>query len=112
MRLERDRALTRSSHHANITPIFFVLNDKPWIPMAMKIRMVEYKIRLNLLTYASVGCPPLDFNGVTEYKPRDESLVAKPTGTCTLSLSPLTFSSPPVCPSRNGRCDSVTKVQE
>lgn len=47
----------------------------------MKTRMLEYKIRMNLITYLSVGCPPLDFSPVIGYKPRDKPPVPKPTGT-------------------------------
>ena len=46
----------------------------------MKIRMLEYKIRVNLLTYLATGCPSLDFSCVQEYKPRDKVLAPKPTG--------------------------------
>lgn len=74
----------RRSHHVNLTPIFFTFYEKPWIPTAMKIRMLEYKIRVNLVTYLAVGCPPLDFSPVADYKPREKPVVPKPTGAFTL----------------------------
>lgn len=46
----------------------------------MKARMLEYKIRIQLVTYLAVGWPPLDFSRVTSYKPRDKTLVSKPSG--------------------------------
>lgn len=42
--------------------------------------MLEYKIRIHLVTYLAVGWPPLDFSRVTSYKPRDKTLVSKPSG--------------------------------
>ncbi|SPN97214.1 related to HypA-like protein [Cephalotrichum gorgonifer] len=66
-------------HQVNLTPIFLTLNAQPWIPTEMKLRMLEYKIRSNIITYLAVGCPPLDITPVTSYKPRDETLVAKPS---------------------------------
>lgn len=55
----------------------------------MKTRMLEYKIRLSLVTYLAVGCPPLDFSRVMDYKPRDKPPVPKPTGMFLSTPEPL-----------------------
>ena len=97
--------LIRYSHHLNLTPIFVTINELSWIPMAMKTRMLEYKIRLNLLTYLAVGCPPLDFSRVMSYLPRDKPLVPKPIGTSLLNppTSPYSPSPPSSSLSSSGR---------
>lgn len=73
-----------NSHHTNATPIFLSFNSMPWISTENKVRMLEYKIRMDLVQYAARGCPPLRLEDVKSYKPKDKDegkdLVSKPTG--------------------------------
>ncbi|KAJ0308329.1 hypothetical protein COL5a_000768 [Colletotrichum fioriniae] len=55
----------------------------PWISTENKVRMLEYKIRMDLVQYAARGCPPLRLDDVKSYRPKDKDegkdLVSKPT---------------------------------
>ncbi|KAK1538483.1 HypA protein [Colletotrichum paranaense] len=70
-------------HHTNAAPIFLSFNSMPWISTENKVRMLEYKIRMDLVQYAARGCPPLRLEDVKSYKPKDKDegkdLVSKPT---------------------------------
>ncbi|KAH8703361.1 hypothetical protein BGW36DRAFT_286887 [Talaromyces proteolyticus] len=44
-----------------------VLIREDWIPLADRVRLVEYKARTDLLWYAAIGCPVLDARAITEY---------------------------------------------
>ncbi|KAI0157367.1 HypA protein [Xylariaceae sp. FL1272] len=59
-------------HHLNLCPIFLALNALDWIPEATKIRLLEYKIRLDLLEYAARACPPLSFEAIDSYVPKGD----------------------------------------
>ncbi|OHE96414.1 HypA protein [Colletotrichum orchidophilum] len=71
-------------HHTNAAPMFLSFNSKPWISTENKVRMLEHKIRLDLVQYASRGCPPLRVEDIKSYRPKDtdqgKSLVPKLTG--------------------------------
>ncbi|KAL2676747.1 hypothetical protein Neosp_010512 [[Neocosmospora] mangrovei] len=64
-------------HHVTSTPFFLSLNVKPWIPASTKAQLLEYKIRMDLLTYAARGCPTLHGDLLREYTPRDGKLADK-----------------------------------
>ncbi|KAK1990808.1 HypA protein [Colletotrichum falcatum] len=70
-------------HHTNAAPIFLSLNSKPWISTENKVRLLEHKIRMDLVQYAARGCPPLRLDGVRSYRPRDadrgRELVSEPS---------------------------------
>ncbi|TDZ74254.1 Oxidoreductase ptaJ [Colletotrichum trifolii] len=70
-------------HHVNSSPIFLAFNAQPWISAENKIRMLEYKIRMDLVQYAARGSPSVDIDAVKAYRPKDldkgNQLVAKPT---------------------------------
>ncbi|KAF7534954.1 hypothetical protein G7054_g5790 [Neopestalotiopsis clavispora] len=36
-------------HHVNVSPIFVTLNRQDWIPAPLKVRMLEWKIRMDLI---------------------------------------------------------------
>ncbi|KAH7318698.1 HypA protein [Stachybotrys elegans] len=65
-------------HHLNAAPIFLSFNKQAWISQDMKIRLLEWKIRTDLLQYVARGCPPLQTERIRQYKPRDEKLVSRP----------------------------------
>lgn len=77
--IDAGRLTLRLSHHLNSAPIFLTLNKLPWIPTSIKARLLEWKMRLDLINYIARGCPPLQPDLLSTYKPRDTTLVAKPS---------------------------------
>jgi hypothetical protein len=71
----------RHRHHVNVSPIFVALNAQPWLTTANKIRLLEWKIRMDIVQFAARGCPKLPFDEVLSYKPRDSTLVTSTRGT-------------------------------
>ncbi|KAK1833346.1 HypA protein [Podospora conica] len=57
-------------HHVNAAPIFLTLNKQEWIPTAAKVRLLEWKMRMDLLQYAARGCPDLDVERIRRYQPK------------------------------------------
>lgn len=56
-------------HHINSAPIFLTINSQPWIPLSVKTRLLEWKIRMDLLQYAARAVPPLlDTDTITSYQ--------------------------------------------
>jgi len=68
------------SHHVNASPFWLTINAQPWISTETKVRILEWKIRLDLIQYAARACPPLSLNNITSYKPKDKP-EQKPFGT-------------------------------
>ncbi|KAI0834151.1 hypothetical protein F5Y06DRAFT_279493 [Hypoxylon sp. FL0890] len=64
-------------HHVNISPIFITINNQDWISTEVKVRLLEWKIRLDLIQYAARNCPPLRFDELTSYVPKDKKYVPK-----------------------------------
>ena len=67
-KLAADRRLAR--HHVNSAPIFVTLNAQDWIPLETKARLLEWKIRMDLLQYAARGVPELSLEKLAAYQPR------------------------------------------
>ncbi|KAK7747164.1 hypothetical protein SLS62_009106 [Diatrype stigma] len=59
-------------HIVNLSPIFLSINAQDWIPLAAKVRLLEWKIRFDLLWYAAVGCPELSLDRIVSYEPKDD----------------------------------------
>ncbi|KAI0397059.1 HypA protein [Xylariaceae sp. FL0594] len=59
-------------HHVNVCPLFIAINVQDWIPTASKVRLLEWKIRFDLLQYAARACPPLSLEKITSYAPKDK----------------------------------------
>ncbi|OTB14049.1 hypothetical protein K445DRAFT_319583 [Daldinia sp. EC12] len=57
-------------HHINVNPIYVALNKQDWIPIESKVRLIEWKIRLDLLQYAVQACPPLELDNIAAYVPQ------------------------------------------
>lgn len=57
-------------HHVNSSPIFVTINNQDWIPDETKARLLEWKIRMDLVQYAARGVPELGLDKLREYKPR------------------------------------------
>ncbi|KAI1654881.1 hypothetical protein F4813DRAFT_368789 [Daldinia decipiens] len=63
-------------HHININPIYIILNGLDWIPIESKVRLLEWKIRLDLVQYAARGCPPFELDNIAAYVPRAGKLTS------------------------------------
>ncbi|CAG9999857.1 unnamed protein product [Clonostachys byssicola] len=64
-------------HHLNSAPIFLTFNKQKWIPMQTKVRLLEWKMRLDLVQYIARGCPPLHADILRTYMPaRDQKPVS------------------------------------
>ncbi|KAK5656110.1 hypothetical protein OQA88_4870 [Cercophora sp. LCS_1] len=59
-------------HHVNASPIFVTINAQDWIPLKTKARLLEWKIRMDLIEYAARGVPPLSVEKIAGYKPGRE----------------------------------------
>ncbi|KAL8383082.1 hypothetical protein RB595_006709 [Gaeumannomyces hyphopodioides] len=57
-------------HHVNVAPIFLTVNAAPWIPTDAKVRLLEWKIRLDLAQYAARAVPPMSIDRIAAYKPK------------------------------------------
>ncbi|KAK3325284.1 hypothetical protein B0H66DRAFT_529330 [Apodospora peruviana] len=57
-------------HHVNAAPIFLTINAQPWIPIDIKVRLLEWKIRMDLLQYAGRVVPPLELDKIAAYEPK------------------------------------------
>ncbi|KAI1147522.1 HypA protein [Nemania diffusa] len=64
-------------HHVNVCPLFVAINAQDWIPTASKVRLLEWKIRFDLLQYAARACAPVSLETITSYVPKEET--RKPT---------------------------------
>ncbi|KAG7118497.1 Oxidoreductase ptaJ like protein [Verticillium longisporum] len=69
-------------HHTNSAPFFVALNKTDWISVEDKVRILEYKIRLDLVQNAARGTPEIRFDAIAAYRPKDldrgKALVARP----------------------------------
>lgn len=74
----------RYRHHVNSAPIFVTLNKLPWLSTANKVRILEWKMRIDLVQYAARRTPDIRFDSVKNYKPEDadqgKQLVTKHQG--------------------------------
>lgn len=59
-------------HHINVCPIFLAINAQDWIPLESKVRILEWKIRLDLAQFAARACPELSLDRIASYEPKDK----------------------------------------
>ena len=57
-------------HHVNVNPIFLAINAQDWIPLGAKTRLLEWKIRMDLVEYAARMCPELSPDRLLAYEPK------------------------------------------
>ncbi|KAK4127521.1 hypothetical protein N657DRAFT_215439 [Parathielavia appendiculata] len=57
-------------HHVNASSIFVTLNAQDWIPAETKARLLEWKIRMDLLQYAARGVSELSQEKLAGYQPK------------------------------------------
>ena len=73
-------------HHVNSSPFFVKLLEHDWVAPEDKVRLLEWKIRLDLVQYAARGCPKLGADKIKEYEPRKQT-IGPPIGkSSTVSL--------------------------
>ncbi|KAK5627329.1 hypothetical protein RRF57_003044 [Xylaria bambusicola] len=60
-------------HHVNICPMLLSINAQDWIPTASKVRLLEWKIRFDLLQYAARGCPSISLEKINSYIPKEQT---------------------------------------
>ncbi|KAK3359739.1 hypothetical protein B0T25DRAFT_564723 [Lasiosphaeria hispida] len=60
-------------HHVNASPIFLTINAQAWIPVETKARLLEWKIRMDLIQYAARAVPPLSLDKIASYQPKTNS---------------------------------------
>ncbi|CAJ2508118.1 Uu.00g093040.m01.CDS01 [Anthostomella pinea] len=59
-------------HHINVCPIYLAFNKMRWVSTETKVRLLEWKIRMDLIQYAARACAPLSVDKITSYVPRDK----------------------------------------
>lgn len=68
-----------------MAPIFLTFNKQDWISTEHKVRLLEWKIRMDIVQYVARGCPQLSVDKIADYVPKDKD--AKPaTGESRPSL--------------------------
>ncbi|KAK0674029.1 hypothetical protein QBC41DRAFT_298099 [Cercophora samala] len=57
-------------HHVNAAPFFVTVNRMDWIPARTKKRLLEWKVRMDLLQFVARGCPELRMERLEGYRPK------------------------------------------
>jgi Questin oxidase-like len=61
-------------HCVNCSVFFSALLKEGWMKVEDKVRLLEWKGRLDLLIYASRGCPELRTDDITNYTPKEHCM--------------------------------------
>ncbi|TRX89488.1 hypothetical protein FHL15_009657 [Xylaria flabelliformis] len=64
-------------HHINLCPLFLAVNEQDWISTANKVRLLEWKIRFDLIEYAARASPSVSIQKIASYVPKEKT--RKPT---------------------------------
>lgn len=56
-------------HLVNSAPFFLSINEQSWIPAETKARLLEWKIRSDLMQYAARAVPALSLDDIKNYQP-------------------------------------------
>jgi len=65
-------------HHLNAFPIFLTINEQDWIPTALKVRFLEWKMRIDVIQYIARGCPQLHPEALHSFALKDGTAVSEP----------------------------------
>lgn len=68
----------KSSHHINSAPIYLTINAQPWIPVETKARLLEWKIRYDIIQYAGRAVPALPLDELKAYQPKNSMKASLP----------------------------------
>ncbi|KAF4980425.1 hypothetical protein FDECE_17886 [Fusarium decemcellulare] len=60
-------------HHINSALIYLTFNAQSWISSDDKVRLLEWKIRMDLLQYAARACPRISVDAIRYYAPKEPS---------------------------------------
>ncbi|KAJ4216664.1 hypothetical protein NW759_009235 [Fusarium solani] len=60
-------------HHVNSSLIYLTFNSQPWLSTADKVRLLEWKIRLDLVQYVARGYPAISLESIESYVPKQPS---------------------------------------
>lgn len=65
--------MTIGRHCVNSTIFYSAFLKLPWLSDANKIRLLEWKVRMDLAMYASRRCPDMRLDEIRNYKPQQPS---------------------------------------
>ncbi|KAK3350971.1 hypothetical protein B0H65DRAFT_422201 [Neurospora tetraspora] len=65
-------------HHVTSAPFFPTVNAQDWISLDTKVRLLEWKIRMDLVQYAARGAPELSLDAITSYQPKEKKASGTP----------------------------------
>ncbi|KAK1778377.1 hypothetical protein QBC45DRAFT_414289 [Copromyces sp. CBS 386.78] len=65
-------------HHVTSAPFFTTVNAQDWISLDTKVRLLEWKIRMDLVQYAARGAPELSLDAITSYQPKEKKASGTP----------------------------------
>ncbi|KAM6523102.1 hypothetical protein FSOLCH5_003721 [Fusarium solani] len=60
-------------HHVNSSLIYLTFNSQSWLSTTDKVRLLEWKIRLDLVQYAARGRPAVSLGSIESYVPKQPS---------------------------------------
>ncbi|GJN86044.1 hypothetical protein PLIIFM63780_009621 [Purpureocillium lilacinum] len=61
-------------HHLTSAPFFLALNRHDWVPQAARVRLLEWKLRVDAVEYLARGSPPLRLaDALASYTPKGET---------------------------------------
>lgn len=58
-------------HLVNSAPFFLSINAQSWIPAETKARLLEWKIRSDLMQYAARAVPSVSLDDIKNYQPEN-----------------------------------------
>ncbi|KJZ80508.1 hypothetical protein HIM_00358 [Hirsutella minnesotensis 3608] len=58
-------------HHLTSVPFFLAINKLDWVTAATKARLLEWKLRMDLVQYLSCGAPNLSVDAIRKLAPSD-----------------------------------------
>ncbi|KAJ4248012.1 hypothetical protein NW757_008638 [Fusarium falciforme] len=61
------------THHVNSSLIYLTFNSQPWLSTTDKVRLLEWKIRLDLVQYTARGYPTISLESIEPYVPKQPS---------------------------------------
>ncbi|KAI8713383.1 hypothetical protein NCS52_01282600 [Fusarium sp. LHS14.1] len=57
-------------HHVNSSLMYLTINSQSWLSTADKVRLLEWKIWLDLVQYVARGCPAISLESIESYVPK------------------------------------------
>ncbi|KAI0544065.1 HypA protein [Xylaria curta] len=60
-------------HQINLCPIFLTINAQDWISTANKVRLLEWKIRFDIIEYTARAWVPVSIEKIASYVPKENT---------------------------------------